>query len=151
MQLDKRYQKLDSAHRQDLDQRIAACVNEKFDDQIVFWFNIVFADGPDPGESIDQIHLLTSDGRKIVGHVLPDSLSIRLKCGSLRNEHFPGARPYDNEIAFPRYVDGKPTFNPADRTIRIDLDFYRKTWPGHTVGELDFDIDELVYQGGPDY
>jgi hypothetical protein len=56
-------------------------------------------------------------------------------------------------LAFPRITDGKPTIGPNDKKIRIELDFHRKPWPGHSVeqSEIDFSIDKLIYHGKPDF
>jgi hypothetical protein len=154
MQLDKRYEKLDPASRQQVDQRIAACLNEKFDNSIVVSFAFRFADDRHVDLPMtSQIHLLTADGKEITGRLSADS--IETKCGTLSNEiRFAHGAPVHNEVEFPRYfVDGRPTINPADKTIRIELDFYRKSDPGNSVAEsaLDFNIDKLLHQGKPDF
>jgi hypothetical protein len=154
MQLDTRYEKLDPARRQEVDQRIAACLNEKFDNSIVVSFAFRFADERHVNLPMtSQIHLLTSDGKEIAGRLSTDS--IETKCGEISNEiKFLHGAPIHNEIEFPRYyVDGRPTISPTDKTLRIELDFYRKSYPGNSVGEseLDFNIDKLVNQGKPDF
>jgi hypothetical protein len=146
MQLNKGYEKLDPALRQKLDQRISECLNEKYDDYIVIGFSF-FTPALTP---VNQIHLLTSDGRKIVGQPVNDSIG--RKCGELpKGENWIAVMRFDSEIAFPRYVDGKPTITPTDKLIRIELDFYKKFYHTRTGGEFDFSIDKLIYQGKPDF
>jgi hypothetical protein len=155
VQLDKRYEKLDPARREEVDQGIAACLNEKFDTDLVFSFSVAFWEGHWNGlgqASPDQVYLLTSDGRKIVGHLVPDSNSIEAKCGGLPNQmtrHDRGV--HGNEIAFPRFDEGKSTVGPDAKTLRIAVDYNRETTPSHTVGELDFNIEKLIHHGKPDF
>jgi len=162
LQLDERYQTLDHAHRAEVDQRTGACLSERFDEYIVVSFGFSFLPHPKFGSaSTNGIHLLTSDGRKIAGQVVNDS--IVLKCSALPSDlyQYPIARPASDlglygthdELAFPRIVDGKPTIGPNDKKIRVELDFYRKLWPGHSAAdsEIDFSIEKLIYQGKPDF
>jgi hypothetical protein len=152
---DKRYGKLDSAHREDIDQRIASCLNQKFDDFIVFSFSYGFSDFLDSAlTSPDQIHLLASDGTKIAGQLVPDASSIEVKCGWLPDEMkllAAAGGKLRNEIAFPRSVDGRPTISPTDKAIHVVVDFHKSSGPVPSAGELDFDVDKLVYQGKPDF
>lgn len=152
---DKRYGKLDSAHREDIDQRIASCLNQKFDNFIVFSFSHGFSDFLDSSlTSPDQIHLLASDGTKIAGRLVPEASSVEVRCGWLPDEAkllgAPGGQ-LRNEIVFPRSVDGKPTISPSDKIIRVVVDFHKSSGPIPSAGELDFDVDKLVYQGKPDF
>lgn len=154
MQLDKRYQKLDSTRRQEVDQRTAECLNEKFENSIVVSFAFRFADERHVDLPMtSQIHLRTSDGEEISGRLA--SNSIETKCGEIANKiKFLHDAPIHNEIEFPRYyADGRPTISAADKAIRIELDFYRKSYPGNSVAEseLDFDIAKLIYKGKPDF
>jgi hypothetical protein len=154
MQLDNRYEKLDPVHRQEVNQRITECLNQKFENSIVVSFAFRFADDRHVDLPMtSQIHLLTAEGKEIAGRLSTDS--IETKCGEISNEvKFLHGAPVHNEVEFPRYfVDGGPTISPADKTIRIELDFYRKSYPGNTVAEseLDFNIEKLIYQGKPDF
>jgi hypothetical protein len=162
LRLDRRYQTLDHLHRAEVDQRIAACLSERFDKYIVVSFGLNFAPDPKFGSvNPNGFHLLTPDGRKIVGQVVNDSIA--LKCSALPSDlyQYSIVRPVSDlglygphdELAFPRIVDGKPTIGPNDKRIRIDLDldFYKKSWPGHSVAEIDFNIAKLTYQGKPDF
>src|ERR1017187_8088711 len=130
MVLEKRYQKLDLAARKEIDRRIAACLNQNFDDQIVLSFSISFSHHPGVypmSAPSDRIHLLTSDGSQIVGRELNDSIA--MKCGELsidpsrtsddRRGWTPTMYEPEHELAFPRYVNGKPTIEPDDKKIRI--------------------------------
>jgi hypothetical protein len=163
MQMDKRYQTLDPVRRAEVDQRISACLNEKFDNYIVlsFSFNVVHDHPVFPKIYPSESYLLTSDGRKVVGQVVTDPVGP--KCGAPPDHviGYPPTRPGtdlwltgpEHELAFPRIMDGKATIAPDDKKIRVQLDFYTKSWPGHSVAEsaLDFNIGKLIYQGKPDF
>ena len=83
---------------------------------------------------------------------MPDSNSIEAKCGRLPNKmNRHDRRAQGNEIAFPRFVDGKPTVGPDAKTLRIAVDYSRERTPSHTVGEIDFSIEKLIHQGKPDF
>jgi hypothetical protein len=158
MQLDKRYEKLDTASRQQIDQRTGACLSEVFDNYIVFSFSFLGNPGLDLDRSyLDRIYLITSDGRKIPGHQLPGSIA--MTCGAISQSADPSSLGIDasswpalgprKEVAFPRFVDGKPTIAPKDTTIRVDSGF-RGRQPA-SYSELDFGIEKLVNQGKPDF
>ena len=158
MQLDKRYVKLDNASRQEVDQRIEACLNEKFDEEIVFSFSFLGNPGLNMDESyLGRIYLIASDGRKIAGNKV--RMSIAMTCGAFAQDSDLSSLGIDTfswpplgprkEVAFPRFVDGKPTIAPKDATIRVDSGF-RGRQPA-AYSELDFRIDKLVYQGKPDF
>jgi hypothetical protein len=158
MQLDKRYEKLDSTQHQEIDRRIDACLNEKFDDYIVLSFSFLGNPRPEMNESYrSRIYVITSDGRKIGGHQLP--ISVAMTCGASAQGSDLGSLRIDTsswspfgprkEVAFPRFVDGKPTIAPKDTTIRVDSGF-RGRQPA-TYSELDFKIAILIYQGKPDF
>jgi hypothetical protein len=161
VQLDRHYQTLDAEHRENADEAIAACLNEKFDRYIIISFSFNF--GPDPKFDLvnsSEIHLLTSDGRKIVGQVVTSPIS--WKCGSLQSETIqrtvatpsadPGRYGSHHELAFLRVVDGTPTIGLDDKKIRVELDFSAaRSWPGHSHPEIDFSIDKLIYKGKVDF
>ncbi len=160
--LDKRYAKLDLAAREDVDRRIVTCLNEQFDDYIVVSFSFSFSDrsGVYPMKAFpEQIYLIASDGQKIPGQVVTDSIA--MKCGATSDAALPinGARSIEilqlfgpeHELAFPRYVNGKPTIKPDDKEIRIGMDFFTKVVSYRSVGELDFNLAKLTYQGKPDF
>jgi hypothetical protein len=151
IQLDKHYERLSTALQEEVDKRIDICIRNKFDNFLVLSLSYDFSGVLDSAlTSPNQIHLLTSDGTKIAGHLVADPITA--KCALLPNEikRFDGAPPR-NEIAFPRYVGGKPTIRQTDTTIRIVIDFHETTGSVRRVGELDFDIDKLIYQGKPDF
>jgi len=161
LQLDSRYHTLDSAHRAEVDQRIAECLSERTNKYIIisFSFNI----GPDRKFAVakaNEIHLLLPDGRKIAGESLTDSVA--WNCGRLEKEtdQYPVVGSFSSfglygpksEVAFPRFLDGNPTVGPNDKKIRVDLDFpAARSWPGHSRPEIDFNVDKLIYQGKPDF
>src|SRR5579863_6436658 len=161
MEFDKRYKRLDLAGRQEVEHRIAACLDQRFDDQIVVSFPFNLSHDPLSKAINDissRIRLVTSDGRKILGQVVSDSIA--KKCdGFSKYGNLPPTGFYaewalygpDHELAFPRFVEGKPTIGPNDKQIRIELDFFKNAIQGHTVGEIDFQIDKLIYQGKPDF
>lgn len=154
MQLDKAYEKFGPERRQEVDQRIASCLNEKFENSIVVSFAFRFADDRHVDLPMaSQIHLLTSDGKEVAGRLVANP--IEAKCGEISNKiKYSDGAPIHNEIEFPRYfADGRPTISLTDKTIRIELDFYRKSYPGNSVAEseLDFNVAKLVYQGKPDF
>jgi hypothetical protein len=155
MQLDKRYEKLDPTRRQEVDQQIASCLNENFDNNIVFSFSFAFWDGQDNGlklASPDQLHLFTFDRREIVGHLLPDSNYIEAKCSWLPYKmKSPGRGEFGNEIAFPRFVNGKPTIGPKTKTIRITVDFHKGYDSYKGPQEFVFNIEKLINQGKPNF
>ena len=161
MELDKRYETLDSTARKDVDQELANCLNQKFSNYIVLSFSF-FGPSQDPAVNpakflLTKIHILTSDGRRITGNQV--TKPVAESCGGFtRDSDLSSLGIYGwslygpgHEVAFPRVVDGKPTIGPNDKTIRIDLDFYKDMWPRHSVGEIDFTIDKLIYQGKPDF
>jgi hypothetical protein len=151
IQLDKHYGRLDAALQQDVDKRIGTCLNTKFDGYLVLSLSYDFSGVLDSAlTSSDQIHLLTSDGTKIAGHLVADPITPKCALLPTAIKWFDGAPPR-NEIAFPRYVDGKPTIRQTDTTIRIVIDFHETTGSVRRVGELDFDIDKLIHQGNPDF
>jgi hypothetical protein len=166
IQFDKKYQRLGVLARQEVDQRIANCLGQEFDNQIIVSFSFGVQENPyvsSISTYSSEIYLVTSDGRKIRGNV-PD-YSIARYCGGLTVDLDPkpdvglatgslwswALYGPKHELAFPRVLDGKPTIRPDDKQIRIELDFYKDTFPGHSVGEIDFQIDKLIYQGKPDF
>jgi hypothetical protein len=168
LQLDKRYEKLDPARHQEVDQRINSCLSEKFDDYIVFSFSFLgnSPSGPTFKDKlfVSNLYVVTSDGRRIAGHLTP--VSTTMTCGAFPQD--PGlaslwplwnnlSSPWwplgpGKEVAFPRFVDGKPTIARDDKTIRIHLDRNggSEAHPAKYVS-IDFSIDKLIYQGKPDF
>jgi hypothetical protein len=158
MQSDNRYEKVDSASRQDLDQRIDACLSEKFDDDLILSFSFLGNPGLKQDTSyLNRIYIITSDGRKVAGRQLP--VSVAMTCGAFPHEsdlnslrigtsEWPPLGPR-KEVAFPRLVDGKPTISPTSTTIRVDSGF-RGRQPA-SYSEFDFTIDKLINQGKPDF
>jgi hypothetical protein len=169
MELDKRYEKLDTARHEEVDRRADACLNEKFDDSIVFSFSFL-GTGQDAATRktdklvVSNMYLVASDGRKVAGNLTPESVS--MTCGAfpqppalaslwpLWNNLPPSWWPLGRgkEVAFPRFVDGKPTIGPDEKTIRI----YLKNNSGSETHRsnnayVHFSIDKLVYQGKPDF
>jgi hypothetical protein len=162
-ELDKHYDQLGPAARTEVDQRIANCLKQKFDNFIVVSFSFGFSNPPaEFGRSAtpDHIHLLTSDGRKIAGQLVSDSIAT--ECGTFPKDlsrtsvgepdRRSGLYGPGHEMAFPRYVDGKPTIGPDDKRIRIEIiDFAAQVASYRVRHELDFDVDKLTYEGKPDY
>jgi hypothetical protein len=164
MELDRHYSTANLRTRQDIDQKIAACLNQKFDDQFVVsstdelgestdWLNELpeyrrkkFSTDEFKRYQSNWIYLITSDGRKVPKLSVDASDSIARTCGGLTKN----LDPYPNdlygpnhEMAFPRFMDGKPTIAPGDTVIRLKVDLYH--------GELDFKIDKLIFQGKRDF
>ena len=160
MELDKRYAKMGLAGRQDFDQRIATCLNQTFDGQIVVSFSFDLTHAPYLRRApviSDSIRLATSDGRNVSGRIVNDSIA--KKCGWFSKDLNPNPSGFfsdwalyepNHELAFPRFVDGKATIAPDDKEIRIELDYYVSNSASHG-GEIDFRIDKLIYQGKPDF
>jgi hypothetical protein len=161
MELDNRYDKLDFARRLEVDQRVDACLNKTFDEYIVLSFsdlgNPQIASRDTDKSLASNIYIVTSDGRKISGHVALESVA--MTCGafpqdsdlsSLRTNPriLPPFGP-GKEVAFPRFVDGKPTVGPEDKSIRVHSGCRSQYPTGHP--EIDFNIAKLIYQGKPDF
>jgi hypothetical protein len=167
VQLDNRYGKLDVMHRQDVDQRASACLNERFDEYIVFSFSFLgnSPTGPTFKDKlfVSNLYVVASDGRRIAGH--STAVSVAMTCGAfpqdlglaslwpLWNNLSPEWWPLGpgKEVAFPRFVDGRPTIAPDDKIIRISLYPYEGYKGPARPTDIDFSIDKLVYQGKPDF
>lgn len=158
MEFTKAYKSLDAAGRQDFDRRVAACLNQRFDDQIVVTFSVDLFDDPLfkwMKSDTSWIHIVTSDGRNIAGHAVSESIGG--KCGWLSKKDLFGGNEGTlygpgHELAFPRFEDDKPTIRRDDKQIRIKLDLISPWIRGvEHAGEIDFDIDKLIYQGRPDF
>lgn len=165
MEFTKAYKSLDVAGRKDFDQRVAVCLNQRFDDQIVVTFSLdLFHDPIFKWMKSDSslIHIVTSDGRDIAGRAVSESVGE--KCGwllksDLRPDYSSFEMPLygpNHELAFPRFVDGKLTIRPDDKQIRIKLDFRSPFIRGVSDavshgGEFDFKLDRMIYLGKPDF
>jgi hypothetical protein len=167
VQLDKRYEKLDALRRQEIDQRAAACLNEKFDNDIVFSFSFLgnSPTGPTFKDKffVSNLYVVASDGRRIAGHLT--AVSVAMTCGAfpqdsglaslwplwnnLSSEWWPLGP--GKEVAFPRFADGKPTITPDDKIIRISLYPYEGYKGSARPSDIDFSIGKLVYRGKPDF
>ena len=167
LQLDKRYEKIDATRRREVDRRADACLNERFDKDMVFSFSFL---GNTPGGPtfkdklfVSNLFIVASDGRRIAGHLT--SVSVAMICGAfpqdgalaslwpLWNDLSPEWWPLGpgKEVAFPRFAEGKPTIAPDDKIIRISLYPYEGYKGPARPNNIDFSIDKLVYNGKPDF
>src|SRR5450755_4755231 len=89
MQLEKRYAQLDPARRREIDQRIDACLNKKFDSDIVISFSSLGNWKRSSSDVVkgtaDGIRVITSDGRKVAGHLISESMA--MTCGAFPEDH----------------------------------------------------------------
>lgn len=167
-QLDKRYEKLDTARREEVDRRADDCLSQKFDDAIVFSFSFLGTGHDATTRRTDKLlvsnmYLVASDGRKVTGNLTAESVS--MSCGAfpqplalaslwpLWNNLPPSWWPLGQgkEVAFPRFVDGKPTVNPDEKEIRIYLKSSDSEVHHSNNAYVHFNSYELVYKGKPDF
>jgi hypothetical protein len=137
-QFDQHYDKMKPDEKQQFDQMATTCLNLMVQEGVI----VVRARGLfNPNVSGQTYYLLVS-GRKIPA-LLPAQFDSISPCPfSFVNET---DRPHD--FVFPRFVDGKPVFQPTDKKFKI----------GAAVGTYSselgyqFDIEKMVYKGKPDY
>jgi hypothetical protein len=169
MQLDRHYDTMNPTNQQQIDQQIAGCLRQKFDDQIVLTTMFVPMAGETPaqwggndpnkfyGNKIlrdeykkdlsRSIYLVTSDGRNIFAD--PSAKTgdaVAQSCGGVATvlDTFPkDVYGPIHELSFPRFVDGQPTIKPDDKVIRFRLNY--------SEGQQIFTIDKLTYQGKQDF
>jgi len=173
MELDQHYDVLDFARRQELDRTAVACLNQKFDDRIVVILSFDAESGLEgmkklmteyhlPEYQAAPAYLITSDGRRVFPLPVRSGDSVEETCGvhkylDLTNSSEGPRLSYwalygpRHEISFPRFADGQPTIRPGDKVLRIKLGGLFAMANFNIKPEVDFKLNQMIYQGKPDF
>jgi hypothetical protein len=166
LQIQQKYDAMSPKKKQEFDDQTSMCLTDpKYTNYIVLR---VWGGPPINPTGAAEPGQISISGR--AGIIYTDNYDISMTCGSDSfpwqyvptaidrfnddwNNHYPAplippnsrqfARTAAMEFLYPRLVDGRPLFQPGDRTIIIN-------W-GEKAGQFTFELADLIYKGKLDF